>query len=782
VSNKNESISIDNLPSLLYFKARKKLTLSHGMFPKKLVSLLIAIFIIATSKAVSQETKLSSKQTKDPYVIQRLNCPITLDGLSIEEAWQDIRPLPMVTMFPSYGNPPSEKTEILVAFDDNFLYVAGRLYDKEPSKIQSPSKKRDYFESNTDWLGVIIDTFNDKENALGFFTNPSGLRSDTTVFDDAVPRTPTSSPLNTSWNTFWDVKTVWNSEGWFAEMRIPFSSLRFQDKEGRVIMGLKVIRWIPHKNELSSFPAVYPKWGTWSVWKPSQTQEVLLEGVHSRLPLYLTPYALTGYGQNYELNEEETAYNRTNKPTSEAGLDLKYGLTSNLTLDLTLNTDFAQVEADDYQINLTRFDLFFPEKRLFFQERGSIFDFSFGEYNQLFYSRRIGIYEEEAVRIYGGTRLVGRVGSWDLGFLDMQAAPVKDEDLPSENFGVLRARRRVFNSYSYVGAMVTSRIGTDGSYNAAYGLDGIFRVSGDDYFLFNWAQTFENGYKNYLVSFDPARLRIAWERRTEKGLGMNLSYSRAGNDYNPGMGFEMRENFSRFGNRILYGWLMGEKSFLQSHSIFLDGFLFLRNSDNSIESAEIGPGWKFLTKSGYYGEFAFKIYREGVQESFSLSDEADVPPGEYTFYGLTGYLQTSMGSLFSTLVTVDAGSFYDGWRASISLTPVWGISSNLTLSGLCEFDRVEFPDRKQKFTGQIAQLRVLATLSLKFSASAFIQYNSADHAMLANVRLRFNPREGNDLYLVFNEDFNTHRHREIPHLPYYNNRAIMVKYSYTFSF
>lgn len=328
---------------------------------------------------------------------------------------------------------------------------------------------------------------------------------------------------------------------------------------------------------------------------------------------------------------------------------------------------------------------------------------------------------------------------------------------------------------------MTSRIGTDGSYNEAYGLDGVVRVSGDDYLLFNWAQTFGDGYKNDPVSLDPARLRVAWKRRTEKGLGLDLNYSRAGRDYNPGMGFEQREDFSRFGNRILYGWITSERSFLQSHSIFAGGFLFLRNADNSLESAEIGTGWTFVTKSGYNGEFAFKMYRESVHESFSISDEAEVPPGEYTFYGLRGNFQTSIGSPFGTKVNIDAGSFYDGWRASVSLTPTWGLSPNLTLSGIYELDRVEFPNRKQKFTGQIVQLRVLSTLSLQFSASAFIQYNSADHAAIANVRLRFNPREGNDLYLVFNEDFNTHRMREAPHPPYYSNRAVLLKFSYTFN-
>ena len=743
----------------------------------------MAILALCGRSALSQEVN-STPQSRLPIVIRKLSGPIIFDGPSDEKAWEKISPLAMVMQMPIYGNPPSEKTELLIAFDDEYLYVAGRLYDTEPSRIQSPSKKRDYFEANTEWFGVIFDSFNDKENGLGFFTTPAGLRWDGAITNDAEQRMPTDMPINVSWNTFWDVKTVVNDQGWFAEMRIPFSSLRFQAKDGRVVMGLLSWRWIPRKSELVTFPAIDPKFGQWATWKPSQTREIMLEEVNSSNPLYIAPYALAGYGRSYDLNNEETDYLRTDAPTTEAGLDVKYGLTSNFTLDLSLNTDFAQVEADDYQVNLTRFSLFFPEKRLFFLERAGIFDFNFGGYNMLFYSRRIGIYEEEAVRLYGGARLVGRLGSWDLGLLDMQTAPVETDEgsLPSENFGVFRLRRRVFNPYSYVGGIVTTRIGLDGSYNTVYGLDGTLRLSSEDYLLFNWAQSFENGKGNNPASLDPSRFRLTWDRRTRKGLGFNLAYSYAGKDYNPGIGFEMREDFSQIGNRLWYGWLPGEKSPLQSQNIFVDGFLYVRNADDTLESLEIGPGWQFMAKSGWNGQFAFKLYKESLIEEIEFFDRLDVPPGRYSFLGLDSYFQTPFGSLLSATATVKAGSFYDGWRATIGLKPVWGISSDLSLSGYYEFNHIEFPDRNQKLTAQIGQVRLLATLSTKFSALAFVQHNSAARELTGNIRLRYNPREGIDLYVVYNENLNTHRRRTIPSLPFSSNRAIMVKYSYTFVF
>ncbi len=741
-------------------------------------SSIAAFVLVAAGGLFSQEPP--PDRSRDPLLIPKISGPVKLDGLSDEDSWNGIQPLPMVTLIPNPGRPPSEQTEILIGHDENFLYVAGRLYDREPDKIQSPSKKRDYFESNTEWFGIILDTFNDKENALAFMTTPSGLRWDGMVTNDAEQRTINDMPINASWNTFWDVAVAQNDLGWFAEMRIPFSSLRFQDRDGRVFMGLIAFRYIPRKTEGIIYPAIDPKLGTMSMWKPSQAHEIVLEGVRGRRPLYITPYGLGGYGQSNDLNDDETAYIHSDKPKAEAGLDVKYGLTSNLTLDLTLNTDFAQVEADDYQVNLTRFSLFFPEKRLFFLERAGIFDFSFGEYNQLFYSRRIGIYEEEPVRIYGGARLVGRLGSWDLGVLDMETAPLRKEGLPSENFGVVRLRRRVFNLFSYVGGMVTARFGADGSYNTVYGLDGTFRVQGDDYLLLNWAQSFENGMANRVASLDPARFRIAWERRTRKGLGFNLGLSRAGRDYDPGMGFEMREDFTRFGNRILYGWLPGDRSFLNQHYLFADGYVYVRNEDRSLESAELGPGWGFLAKSGWNGELALKAHRESVREELSFFDKVFVPPGDYSFWGVTGYVQTPFGKLLSATVSIDAGSFYDGRRGTLGIKPVWGISSDLTLSAYYQFNRVDFPGRRQSLTAQIGQVRLLATLSTKFSAAAFVQYDGAVDELTANLRLRYNPREGNDLYLVVNDSLNTYRTRQLPHRPPYGSRAIMIKYSYTF--
>ena len=749
---------------------------------------ILAIFLLSglmiaqeKNASIKDQSQLERKQRlnrSDQLIIPRIKGPVTLDGLSDEPAWEGIEPFPVVMHMPNFGTEPSERTEILVAYDESFLYVAGRLYDREPSKIQANSKQRDSQDPSSEWFSVFIDSFNDKENALAFLTTPTGLRNDFTISNDAQG----ADPINTNWNTFWDVATVCNDEGWFAEMRIPFSSLRFQDKNGRVVMGIIIWRYIARKAEWIIFPAIPPNWGWLSFEKPSKAQEVVFEGLYRRKPLYIAPYLLGGLGHYSELNEGKKAYQHIKNLEYEGGLDVKYGLTSNLTLDVTLNTDFAQVEADDQQINMTRFSLFFPEKRLFFQERSSNFDFNFetSDPNRLFYSRRIGIHEGELVRIYGGARMVGRVGPWDLGFLSMQTAPI--EDLPSENFGVFRMRRQVFNPYSYIGAISTTRIGMDGSYNIAYGLDGIIRVFGDDYLTIKWAQTFENRQKSNPLSLEPSRIRFNWLRRTNKGLGYGFSYSRAGADYNPGLGFEMRENYTRLATGLFYGWLPGERSSLFSHQISLSSGLFLRNENGEIESAKVGPGWRFRTKSGWEGKITPQFFYESVPETFSFSDGAEVLEGKYSFYNLNGEFSTISGKSIYAKATLDIGSFYDGWRTSLGLTPRWNVFSDLELSGTYQFNRVTFPDRDQRFTAHIVKLRALYMLSIKFSATAFIQYNSAIDAVIGNIRLRYNPREGIDLYLVYNEGLNTNRHREYPTLPFTSSRTVMMKYTYTFNF
>ena len=700
--------------------------------------------------------------------IRRTASRVQLDGPSDEAAWQEATLLPVVMQLPRFGSEPSERTEILLTYDDENLYVAGRFYDSQPRAIQATTLKRDDSDESSDAFGLLIDTFDDNENGLGFVTTPTGSRLDFTITADGQFTEP-----NPSWNTFWDVAAVRDDRGWFAELRIPFSSLRFQERDGRVVMSLIAYRWIARKDERAIFPAIPQDWGDNSHVKPSLAHDIVLTGIRSSNPVYLRPYVLGGAGQSHRLDAAGTGYRRDDDWVREAGVDAKYSLTSNLTVDVTINTDFAQVEADDQQVNLTRYPLFFPEKRLFFLERASNFDFSFYRQNTLFHSRRIGIHEGQRVPIYGGVRLVGRVGPWDVGLLGMQSEEVAD--ISSESYGVARMRRQVFNPSSYVGGIVTSRSGTDGSYNRAYGVDGSLRLFGDDYLKLNWAQTFVHDRDDDFLSLDLAKIRAHWERYRYAGWAYGLNYSRTGADYDPGLGFEQYRGSTSLIHFLRYGWDADDSSRFLQHRVYEDIWLHLRDTDYGVKSSVSHLGWVFATKSGYSSHIALTHNLEDVEEELPFADDAHVPPGEYQFINLIARLATPAGRLFNATVDAYAGAFYDGRRLSLALESSRNFSSHLELGGEYEISRVEFPDRDQQFTAHVGRMRLVAMLDVRYSVTAFLQYSSAADKVVANVRLRYNPSEGTDVYLVYDEGLNTDRHRQDPVLPRTSDRTLMLK-------
>lgn len=708
----------------------------------------------------------------EPFIPVKIDQGPVLDGILDEAFWNAEARLPIVQHRPVTGAEPTEKTEIMLVYDEQYLYLGGRLHDSEPGSIQSPSRKRDELGLNNDFFGIIIDSFNDKENALAFFTTPAALRLDFTVFNDAVGE----FPINESWNTFWDVAVKRNEQGWFVEMRIPVASLRFQEEGGVAKMGVIAWRWIARKNESAAFPAVPFNWGFWSMFKPSQAQVLEFRGLKQKAPVYLAPYALAGLEFDNELNEGETAYEWHTNRKLEAGLDLKYNLTSNLTMDLTVNTDFAQVEIDDQQVNLDRFSLFFPEKRLFFQERSSVFDVGAGN-NRLFYSRRIGLNQDgEQVRILGGARLIGRVGNYDLGFINMQTAAQGAAN--SENMGVLRLRRRVFNPYSYLGAMMTNRTDFKGNFNTVAGLDGIFRIKTNDFLKVRYAQSFENGLGNRPFDLGQTRFNINWENVSVQGLSYNFAIGYHGLDYNPGLGFETRTDMVESWYDLKYGWNAPEEAKLLRHQATFENNYYFNLLHNGRESTRNSLRWEFEYKNGWlFGVNTF--YRtERVFESFEIGDIV-IENGDYQ--GLDGdlWVSTPGSALLYTEAFFSGGRFFGGNRLTFGLNPNWIVASGLELSGAYEFNYLDFGSKGHE-TVQVARLRALWMLNTRLSIAAFVQYNSAAHIWAGNFRLRYNPREGNDLYLVFNENLNADRQREIPFLPSSRGHTVVVKYTHTF--
>jgi hypothetical protein len=354
------------------------------------------------------------------------------------------------------------------------------------------------------------------------------------------------------------------------------------------------------------------------------------------------------------------------------------------------------------------------------------------------------------------------------------------DELPSENFGVLRLKRRVFNPYSYAGGMITSRIGVDGTYNLAYGLDGIIRLFGDEYLTVRWAQSFQDSAVNNPLSLDPSRFLVYWERRKQEGFSYMFAAGYHGEEYEPGIGLERFRDYWVLREDLKYTWISPESAKMQTHSILLRNYNINSVVDNSLLIYRLTPVWTFATKKGWGGQIDLIYNREYLEEDFEILDPVLIPTGRYQYFNTEMMFYPPQSRPLSAIVMFQGGGYYDGFRVSPGITPTWNIGASVELGGFYQFDYVQFPEREQSLHNHIAGLQLLYMFSTKLSLSGYLQYNTAIDQVISNVRFRYNPREGTDLYLVYNEGRNTFLDREIPVLPPYNTRSIMAKFTYTF--
>jgi hypothetical protein len=727
-----------------------------------LVPLLITLIHCAVLAAAAQDR---------PLELSRLSAPIALDGVPDDPAWEQVAPLPLTMYSPVFRGQPTQRTEIRVAYDDENLYVAARCYDTQPSGIRINSLYRDRWNGD-DALAIYVDAFNDDQNSKWFGTTPAGMRFDQLVSDDG-------NTLNENWDAFWTSRTTVTDEGWFAEIRIPFSTLGFQTgADGRAVMGLTVTRLISRLDERVTFPAIDPKF---PFRRPSVAQDVVVHGVRSRTPLYLTPYVLGGAARNYVGAAE--SLRPTSDSNRELGLDLRYPLSSNLTLDVTANTDFAQVEADGQQVALDRFPLFFPERRRFFQEASGLFDFVGAHGTRLFHSRRIGLTPQlTPLRIFGGARLVGRIGDWDVGALEMQTD--RAADIPAENFGVIRLRRSVLNRNSTAGFLVTSYYG-GGRNNVALGADTTLRVAGDEYVGLKWAATADDSERSGIDLAGRSLFDVRWERRTGRGLSYVGQFTRSGSHYLPELGFMPRKDFTTA--NVVSNWYF----FTDKHPYFRRvypgalAFSTFRNSDHALESGQYAFWVQWDAKAGGGGWVEPKWFHENVLTPFTIGNRIHIPAGSYDFADLQIQHSMPTGARLRTDVDFRAGTYFDGRRTQVILAPTWNVSRHLEFGGDYQLTLLRFAKRNESADIHLARFRIRTALDAKASGNAFVQYNSTTNRLDFNVRLRYAFAEGTDLWLVYNEGLDTERALvpgKVALTPRSLSRALIVKYTHTFTF
>jgi hypothetical protein len=371
------------------------------------------------------------------------------------------------------------------------------------------------------------------------------------------------------------------------------------------------------------------------------------------------------------------------------------------------------------------------------------------------------------------------VGGLDIGALSMHTA--RADDSPLENLSTIRMKKQVLNPNSFLGVMGTSRISGTTNRNAALGVDATINVTGDEYLQMAWAQTFDTNDPSESGLLDRNRARIQWERVRQAGLSYGAGLSRAGADYLPGLGFQWRHDFTQLNGKVGHGWLPEAPFPISTHRLILEGDLYYRNGDGSLESAEVALDYALTTRGGHEFMAFGRFHQEDLLEPFALSQTAGVAAGTYRYSRFQGEYDMPAGRLFRTAVRLGGGSFFDGRQFSAGLAPLWSISPRMEIGGSYQFESIRFDDRNERFDAHLVRFRGNLMFSTQFTVSTFVQYNSAADAIVANVRFRFNPREGTDLFLVYNEGLVTDRRSLTPIPPLSTSRTVIAKYTYTFS-
>ena len=671
-----------------------------------------------------------------------------LDGHLAEPAWASALPASGFRQRePLEGEPATETTEVRVLYDTENLYIGILARDRTPEKVIGRILQRDKLMAASfdgrhqfagdDGVAVLLDPFRDRRNAVVFATNPNGAEFDALVTDEGPS-------LNVDWRGVWSVRATRIPEGWSAELSIPFRTLRYPGGGGSESWGFNVLRMIRRKNEETL-------WAAWTreeggLHRVSRAGE--LRGL-DRLPrrrfnLEVKPYSLAGLNQD---RDPETAP-LSSEVTADLGADLKWELRPGLVLDATLNPDFAQVEADEEQINLTRFDLFFPEKREFFLENAGVFEFGtrgFGEPPPflLFFSRTIGLSDDDEddtqeIPVRAGLRLSGRAGRQTLGFLDVVTGAAHGE--PQTNYGVLRVKRDVGGA-NYLGAMLTDRR-REGDSNTAAGLDASFWPTGSLNLQAFLARTFTSG-----PGGDDGAYRLGVDYSSDR-VGGAGEYLEVGPEANAEMGFITRTDMRRV---TLFGryTVRPTRARLRKIDLYAGGF-YIAGTDGETQDLDLGP---VAVLEWETGDDLTLLYRRGstwIDESFDLSDRIPVPVGDYPMEQLGLFGNTSSGRPLVLGVAAFRQRIYDGRLSTVSCRLGAAPGPHFSLGASLTRNRADLPGGE--FTAWISSLRLTWTLSTRLAASALLQHNSLDREFIANFRLNFVHRPGSDLFLVINEE------------------------------
>jgi hypothetical protein len=756
------------------------------------VAAAVAVLLAVSSNLVSsqQENGAPPRRVK----AYKLEVAPLLDG-RVDDSWKSFEPAKdFIQQLPQEGQPASEPTEVRVGYTQDTLYFAVICFDSEPAAIRSTQGRRDGVLDQTDAFQILIDPFNDDQNGYIFATSAAGIEYDAQIVHGGQTRQVGGPPragqssgsgtagaqaggissFNLNWDGVWKVRTQITERGWEAEFAIPFRTLRFNSGPEQV-WGVNFMRNLRRRNEQSYWSPVPRAFDLQRVSLAGDLGGVEAEFRHN---LQIVPFIVGGIHQDYTQDPAVKKY----KP--EVGMDMKYTLTSSLTLDLTVNTDFAQVEVDEEQVNLTRFDLFFPEKRPFFLENSGAFTVGTPQEVELFFSRRIGIDPSGTqIPILGGARLSGKQGRYNIGLLNMQTEGILGV-APANNFTVARLGRE-FGKRSSAGLIVLNKTpnGARGDLfhsNQTYGLDANIGVGGN-FTWFNYlARTQTPGRTGNDYAGSSSFLYDSDLVRAEGG------YVQVGEDFNPEVGFVQRVGFRRPNYGIFISPRPKNSRFIRRfwpHHHWQGYYHF----DGRPESGFRHTDFRVDFVDGSSAGLAFNQTFEQLFKPFEIHPRVVLPVGEYPFDNWSLYGNTDPSGRFYANANYAWGEFYSGRIRTTTLGGGLRSGSRYLLSARYIRNDVELP--VGDFATDLAILQFTYSFTPKSYIQSLIQYNSASQQIGVNVRYALVRMANTGLFIVYNSRFDTlgmdaQETDGLLPAPYRRtlNRALLVKYTYLFDF
>ncbi len=719
-----------------------------------------------------------------------------IDGLVNDDAWLAMEPYKGFTQQePIEGAPASEETEVRVLLGRTTLYIGVIAFDSEPDQILVTESRRDGELTETDSVQVVLDTFNDNQNAFLFGTNPVGLEYDGQVAAEGQTGGFTQnagqrgsqrggvSGFNSNWDGDWTVRSAITERGWETEMAIPLKTLRYEPGEDRT-WGFNVVRNIRRKNE-QVFLAPIPR--GYNVHRVSLAAKITELDLPGRRDIKVTPY---GAGRT---DEDNLAIVDQRKNQFDVGVDVKWGVTPNMTADFTVNTDFAQVESDEQQVNLTRFPLFFPEKRPFFLENAQTFQFGAPQEVDLFFTRRIGLSASGLpITILGGARMSGKVGAYNVGVLDMQTDEAFNDGTsallaPAENFAVVRVQREVGRS-NYGGIFVnrqatSSPPGRYLDYNRAYGFDANIQIT-ENTRLFSYVAGSATEGKNTGYTY---RGLVNYATNWWNG---HVGYTEVSEDFEAAAGFVPRVGFRKPQMRYFLDYQPKKYPWIRRFSPHVTWNAYY-GFDGRVQTWR-GHWHFFEIQPQVGGRFGIRIDSEGdnPETPFVIFNGADgnrvvIPAGDYTWHQWTADYFGDPSAPFFVNLQYTWGGFYDGDLQRFDVAANVKLGAKLQGSVGWRRDDVTLP--VGDFVSDLVPVKVNYSFTPLTSISALIQYNSQTADVSSNIRFALLNRSGTGLFIVYNDQRNTADFRRINDdtdmvFPTVIGRSFIVKYTYLFDF